>query len=203
MSADRQVIKRFEKRVSRSKDNYDEFVMAVHNKRNQPSLESQLAEQLVMSVAVAWEAFITDLLIAYVTLDPKASIESLKSKISKSLNDKYGVDAAKAVKFSFPKSLTKARAAAFIDPKGWNIPLKSSEALSQRANELLSAQNAKKFSLNADDSHFLDFVICARNYLSHRSDASRQALKTAISQAGGKNDFLASRFADIGTYLKN
>jgi hypothetical protein len=177
--------------------------MAVYNKRNQPSLESLLASQLVMSIAVAWEAFLTDLLITYVTLNPQPTIDSLKERIIRSTTDRFGSNAAKGIRFSFPRNLTKSHASGLTDPKGWNIPLNSAEALSHRANDLLAAQYAKKFSLNADDSNFIDLIICLRNFLSHRSSASRQELVKSIgSISGGSNSFLAGRFRDAENYLK-
>ena len=99
--------------------------------------------------------------------------------------------------------MTKARATALVDPKGWNISLSSAGALSSRANELLIAQHAKKFSLNADDSDFINFTTLIRNYLSHRSDSSRQELKDAIDDAKGTNAFLKDGFTNISVYLKS
>lgn len=195
--------RRFDERASRALHNHQELVMAVHNKRNQSALESLLAEQLVMSMAVAWEAFITDLLVTYVSMNPDPSIVALKTKILRSTSERFGPDAAKAVRFSFPKSITKARAAGLTDPKGWNISVNSAESLSKRANELLAAQHAKKFSLNADDSQLFDLTICIRNYLGHRSTSSRKTLKSAIAAiTGDANSFLVGRFNDAGTYLK-
>ena len=203
MSEDRKIVAKFRAQASRAITNYDELVLAVHNKRNQQSLETLLAEQLVMSVAVAWEAFLTDLIITYLTLDANKGVKSLKDRIVSSVKDRYGTDAARILRFSVPKSLSKARVAGLVDPKGWNFSLATADSLSQKANDLLAGHYAKRFTLEADDSHFLDFLVSIRNYLGHRSDASRTALKDAISALGaGANASLNGALKDIGTYLK-
>ena len=60
MSEDRKIVLKFKTHASRAVKNHSELVLAVHNKRNERSLETHLAEQLVMSVAVGWESFLTD-----------------------------------------------------------------------------------------------------------------------------------------------
>lgn len=203
MSEDRKIVLKFKSQASRAVQNYTELVLAVHNKRNEASLEALLAEQLVMSVAVGWESFLTDLLLTYAMLDSKKSMDSLQYRILNSIKDRYGSDAAKSIRFSIGKTLSKIRMAGLLDARGWNLSVKNAESLSQRANDLLAAQFAKKFTLVAEDMVFLDFLIALRNYLAHRSSASRTALKdTAARLEGGSNAALQGVLTNIGPYLR-
>ena len=136
-------------------------------------------------------------------LDSTKAIHSLQDRILKSTKDRFGSDAAKSIRFSIEKTLSKARIAGLLDPKGWNFSEKNAESLSKRANELLAAQFAKKFALTAEDMTFLDFLISLRNYLAHRSAASRTALKTATTQLEGEsNAALRGTVSNVGSYLK-
>jgi hypothetical protein len=156
-----------------------------------------------MSVAVGWEGFLSELLLTYVMLDSKKAIDALRDRILKSTKERFGSDAAKSTSVLISKTLTKARVAGLLDPRGWNFSEKNAASLSQRANDLLAAQFAKKFTLAAEDMVFLDLVISLRNYLAHRSSASRTALKAAIAQLKGeRNDPLRGTFNIIGPYLR-
>jgi hypothetical protein len=203
MSEDRTVISKFKYRASRAVKDHAELLLAVHNKRNERSLQSLLAEQLVMSVAVVWEGFLTDLLITYAALDSRKASDSLRERILKSARERFGNEAAKTIRFALPKKLSKARIAALFDPKGWNFSFSTADLLSQRANELLVAQYAKKFTLDAEDMMFLQFLVTMRNYLGHRSPSSRDVLTEVIAKLGaGRNTPFHGVFTDVGSYLK-
>jgi len=142
-------------------------------------------------------------MIAYVTRHSRVCIKNLQSRIVQSVTERMGAEAAKGLEFRFPVTLTRVRAAALLDPKKWNISYGSAEGLANRANALIAATHANKFSLGAEDSQFLDFAIAFRNYLSHRSDGARETLRQAIAQlTGGSNASLAGPASNIGTYLK-
>jgi hypothetical protein len=203
MNAAEKQIARFEKLVNASLSSYLELLLAVHNKKNQATLENLLVEQFVLSLGVAWESFIHDILLAYVTMEPARYLVSLRNRIRKSVEDRYGWDAMKAVVFKFPDLITRARAAALIDPKQWNITAGSGHELAKRANELLSATHAIKFSLDVNDAAFVDYLIALRNFLGHYSAGSRERLKETISALNaGVNAPLFASLRQIGPYLK-
>lgn len=203
MSEDRKIVLKFKTQAARATNNYLELVLAIHNKRNERSLEALLAEQLVMSVAVIWESFITDLLLTYATIDSYKAIRALRDRIIKSTKDRFGSEVSKRIRFSIRGKLGRQRIAALLDPKGWNFSDKNTESLSQRANELLAAQFAIRFTLSSDDTFFLDYLKSLRNYLAHRSRSSKTALKEAIAELkGNSNAFFVGTLSDVGVYLK-
>ncbi len=204
MSEPNEAIDRFEVRIEQALDYYSELLLAVHGKQRQAALETMLAEQCAMSLGVLWEAFIHDLLTAHVLKSPSAFRNDLISRLDQSIEGRYGNAVSKYVKFNSPKKPSKSQLTGMIDPKGWNITASSAEDLTKRANQFLPAVEAKKFSLDAEDSAFIDYLIGLRNYLGHRSTASRRIVANAIRAMHGstKNAALSGQVTSVGGYLK-
>lgn len=203
MSESTKVIDLFQRRIGETQNHYSELLLAVTGKKRQAALETMLAEQCAMTLAVSWEAFIHDLLIAYVAMSPATFKKDLETRLRQSIEDKYG-DAIRWIKFRLPKAPTKSQLMGVVDPKGWNVTANSAEELSKRANQLLPAADAKKFSLDADDGPFVDYLISLRNYLGHRSKASRAEVTRMIKdmQGSAQNSLLAGNVTTVGAYLK-
>lgn len=195
---------RFQKRVKDAIRDTDELLLAVHAKHRQASLETLISEQGVMLTAVLWESFISDLLTLYVLSNPKPCFETYEDRLKQSLGEKFA-GISKWVSVDFPESVTLAQVEKLLDPKGWNVTAGSAQKLADVANRYLSAANARKFSLQGDDRDFIDYLVCLRNYLTHRSSGSRTLLLDAVNalKAGGKNDALRAQVRNVGTYLKH
>lgn len=199
----RHVVARFQRRTRDLLRDFDELILAVHDKRRQASLEIMLAEQTVMSLAVYWEAFLNDIIIRYVVLRPESCLEDARKRYRQSLGDKFaGME--RWVSISFPKVISQNTAEKLIDPRGLNVVATSAQALSEVANRYLSAVDARKFSLAAEDREFVDYFVALRNYLGHRSTASRASFLAAVRPIGahGTNAALAFRGGQVGVYLK-
>jgi len=182
---------------------YTELLIAIHNKKNEAMLKSMLAKQLTFSTLSIWEAFISDLLIAYVAANPGKMVEDLKDRVEQSILSKFGSEPAKTMKLNIKFPLSRTRVAAILDPKGFNVTLKTSKQLTERANQILPARFAKKFSLHAPEAEFYDFAIALRNYLAHGSTSSRSYLKETISSLSrDENKMFKDSITDIGMYLK-
>jgi hypothetical protein len=195
--------RRFIKRLTQLVQQHRELLLAIHNKRNEASLETILSEQFLMAVAVLWEAFVNDLFIAYVTMKPETFLNSLEERINASVSEKFGSEAAKSIKLKLPESITRNKALALVDPKGWNIAFVSFEAMANRANQILAAAHAQKFALAAEDVQLLNLLVALRNYIGHRSLASRQSLKQALLAATDPANLpFTAQLRDIGSYLK-
>ena len=194
----------FSKRIAKATANHAELMLAVHNKKNEQALRTILTEQYVMLAVVLWETYLNDLFIAYAMDKPSTVISSLEKRIASSIGSKFGQYAATCVKFAVRKPITRQTIVSLLDPKNWNITASSSKDLATKANEILHATFAKRFSLDKADSQFLDFAIAVRNFLSHRSGGSRTTLRNALNLLSEPaNDFLTGgNTANFGTYLK-
>lgn len=202
MTPEQQVAFLFAKRVNRAIDYHRELLLAIHGKKRQAALESMLVEQLVLYTAVLWELFINDLILTYLVMSPDTYIGNLSTRVSQSIRERFGPSAAKLTAFDHPKKMSRARIEALVDPKGFNVGAQSAGQLAKRANEVLSAQYAKKFAMSQEDADFTDFLIALRNYLGHRSKASRVHLRSATKGLSGVNAQMNAPFKDVAGYLK-
>ena len=205
MSTPSKTVDLFQGRVSGVLDYYEELLVAVRGKVRESALKSMLAEQTVMSMAVLWEGFTNDILLVHAAADSDTYFNGLKVRIRQSLLGGKFAGAVTSIKFSFPIDPTKERMSKIIDPSGWNITASDSDALAKRANELLAANRAKRFSLDIEDRAFIDYLVRLRNYLSHRSQKSRAELLTSISAMQGQQpnaDLVGAITNKVGAYLK-
>jgi hypothetical protein len=196
----------FKKRLQKNIRDHKELMFAAYGKTRQASFESILVEQFVVSMAVAWEDFLSDLILTYVSINPSIFLKALKERIKNSNLEKFGPAVAARIKFQEPQKINPDLAQLIIDPKGWNIVPKPKEGITVLANKYLHAKYAKKFALGALDIAFIEFVRCLRNYLNHQSRMSREFLKEAnINLNGVDNSWpLITRitYVSVCHYLK-
>jgi hypothetical protein len=194
---------RFRRRIQDGLKRHEELTLAVHGKRVQASLETILVEQLVLSVGVMWEAFLSDILVVYVVAAPAPYLRGLRRRLEQSVEAKFGPKVGRLIRFSPPARLSRSQCVGLLDPKGWNVTASSAADLASRANEWLAAPYARGFSLNAEDGELVDLLVAVRNYLSHRSKGSRTMLREAIGKLSEpRNAPLRGTLRDVGTYLK-
>ena len=109
---------------------------------------STLTEHSLLSAAVAWEGFVSDMFIAYINRDPTRFKQHLQDSFNEHLRtadkpqrvfDAYGT-------LTFPKHLSKADVQALADSVGNNITFSNFEKLEDKASTWLIAAHAAKFS---------------------------------------------------------
>src|SRR5437763_404963 len=103
------VAARFQRRITDLTRDFDELILAVHQKRRQASLEAMIAEQTTLLSAVLWEAFISDLIVAYVLRNPASCLGESRKRLKQSLAVKFG-GIARWVAFTPPKTVNLAQA---------------------------------------------------------------------------------------------
>lgn len=202
MASAADVTKQFTSRLTSLIEYHEELLVAVQGKRRQVALEKMLAEQFSFNVVVLLEGFLSDVLVAYLAMSPQRYSRSLKERLTASIKERYGVTASGLINFKFPNDISSSKLRKLIDPKQFNLTFTSAEKLSARANELLEAQYARLFTLDAVDAEFLNFTIALRNFLAHRSKSSRATLNETVSQLSGDNLTLSPLERDIGAYLR-
>jgi hypothetical protein len=201
-TASGEVIRKFRKRLETVTGNHKELMLAVAGKRRQASLESTLSEQFALNATVLWELFISELLMAYVSEDPRHYLQALRARMEQSVKERFGSAALKCMHLDLPSVVAPDKVAAWLDPKDFNLTVKSADALAVRANATLAAQHARKFTLERDNSDLFNYILALRNYLAHRSDASRRQLQRSAATLGGANSELNAPIRTIGPYLK-
>ena len=196
------VTKRFTLRLASLIEYHEELLVAVQGKRRQVALEKMLAEQFAFNIVVLLEGFLSDVLMAYLSTSPQRYSQILKERLTASIKERYGAAASGLVSFKFPREISANTLRKLIDPKQFNLTFPSAEKLSARANELLEAQYARLFTLDAVDAEFLNFTIALRNFLAHRSKSSRATLSQTVSQLSSGNLTFSPLERDIGAYLR-
>ena len=139
------ILKWFLQRLDESERHHNELMTVVALHRHRASLETLLATQFVLSLAVMWEAFVSDLIVTYVSVSPGTYLQNLEKRIEKSLNDKFGPGIAKRMKFTPPPKFNRAVAHSFSHLSR-NVTATSAQDLADRANEFLTGSLARKFS---------------------------------------------------------
>jgi hypothetical protein len=193
----------FIKRVDDLVRHHQDLLMNVQGKLRQASLETILAEQMAMSIGIYWEAFVHDLIIAYVADEPSACVRNYGAQMKQSIGERFP-GAVGWLDFDLPFWLTPYQVERVLNPKGRNVTASSASGLRDLANKHLIARHAKRFALGAEDAEFVDFLVRLRNYLGHRSRESRNLLVRAIKNfsATGANRHLKGPTNNLGVYLK-
>jgi hypothetical protein len=193
----------FDRELKKSVDLHLDLMAGTRNKVNQAALETMLVEQFSIGVAVRWESFLSDLIMAYASMYPQTAISTLNNRIQESVKGKFGEKVARCTVFAVKTPVTWDRLGSLLDPQAWNITCRTSTDLAAKANALLEARFAQSFSLSKADSEFFDFAVSLRNFLSHRSTGSRKFLKQALAKLSDPiNSDFAARLGGIGPYLK-
>jgi hypothetical protein len=162
-----------------------------------------VAEQFATSLAIMWENFVHEVLVAYVLRNHKKYLKRLQKKIVISVTDKFGAQCGKKLVFAFGTPTSVGDVEPLLNPKGRNVTVSSGDHLATTANELLKGSIARKFSLDKEDRIFIDLLLALRNFLAHRSTAARASLVGAIRKAGrgGKNANLHAESIRLNRYV--
>lgn len=200
-SSPQEVGKRFVKRIESLLSDYQRLLNNVDGQRRQASLETLLAEQTLMSLGIYWEAFLHELIIAYILQSPDTYIAEYKRKLTQNLTDKFP-GAVGWTTISPPPHLTRTELEMLLDPQRRNFTISDYSKLPETVNKLISAGYAPRFSLGADDTQFLSYLVAVRNFLAHRSDGSRDRLRTVTTNLKGSNSNLAGTILRFDTYIK-
>ncbi|MCE8421760.1 hypothetical protein LZ190_24440, partial [Rhodovulum sulfidophilum] len=107
-----------------------------------------MTEHSLLSAAVAWEGFVSDMFIAYINRDPARFKQHLQASFDEHLKT---ADKPKRIfeafgTLVFPLHLKKADVQALADSVGNNITFSSFEKLEDKAGSWLVAAHAAKFS---------------------------------------------------------
>ncbi|MCU1305050.1 MAG: hypothetical protein JWQ87_5334 [Candidatus Sulfotelmatobacter sp.] len=199
-----QVVTAFQNQVASTLNLYDQLFAAVAPSPQKKTLESMLAEQCVLGIAVQWEAFLHDLIVSYIEQSPTVCVDHHKKKVGDAITKSKNALFLAWITYTIPSPLTRVHIEEMVDPKGWNITADSGDSLAALTGNLLPAPASKKFSLPAVDRKFIDLTIAFRNYLSHRSGGSVATLKDklALFQKADKASPLRGRITHVGTFLK-
>ncbi len=172
---------------------------------------SILAETTLHSTYVAFEVFLSDLLLAYMNRDFSTYQATLQTDIQKLVQSKLGVGASSMTKLDAPKHIKIQDLENLVDPTGWNLTFKSVAVLQSKFAAWVSpALGAGVAGLVPSDIKLIDTARAIRNFTAHKSDGSKQIMNgmllTVSTGAACPNASLLRgnhEIHDVGAYLKS
>lgn len=180
---------------------------AAHEKRDL----SVLSETMLHSVYVAFEVFLSDLMLAYINRDFSVYQANLKSRIESSVNSKFGAGAAARMTFQFSRHISIQDLENLIDPTGWNMTFKDVSELKVKFTDWVPlAYGAGVAALNVSDTRLIDTARAIRNFIAHASSGSKRIMndKLLTVSVGPTCPNLSlprgnHKIDDVGVYLKS
>ncbi len=170
------------------------------------SQRSFLVENSFLAVAVQWEGFISDLLVAYINRDSSRFASHLKDALEEGLTDKQKTIFQRYCKLGVPTHLKKSDIEDLVDGRGNNVAFSNFAAMVEQARRWLVPTDASRFSnRTAREKAVVNALIDIRNHLAHQSDRSFKAMNDALAagalhptglRRGQKN------INHVSTYLK-
>lgn len=170
--------------------------------------QSTLAEHCLLTAAVAWEGFISDILIAYINVDASRFKTHLEASFDKHIKtqEKQNRIFTRFGKLQFPMHLSKADVQSLANSSGNNITFPNFSELEKKASIFLVQAHADKFTkLSKPQKSIIDAVIALRNHVAHRSERSLKAMNEALASGelhttGIKRN--SNKFHNVGAWLK-
>jgi hypothetical protein len=163
-----------------------------------------LAESSLLSAMVLWESFVSDLVVAYVNNDTSGFEAHVNRKLNAFSSKEFGVNAFASISCTIKTHLNAEEVRSLLDKKGYNVTFADAADLISKASEWLSLQHAARFaSLSAADQAFLDACHAVRNWLAHRSRASKKRMTDALQKPtlAAALRYPSSTVHDVGAFL--
>lgn len=203
----------------RIRDNFAESVQRIYGlyanlkDKATDAERSVLAEQTLVSLAVSFETFTSDLVVALICKQPGPYLRSLSEDMKRALlSTSYSHPQIQYLASDVPKQPSTDELRQIILGSGDNLAFPET----QRLGEFLSKRLARDlvFEIEKEDAVFLDLLKALRNFCAHRSPKAARVLNgqlkesyhdhevkdTTVCRALGQNSDLTAR--TIGSYLK-
>jgi len=163
-----------------------------------------ITESAMLTAAVLWEGFLSDLFIAYINRDTSAYAMFAEAAVRQHAQEKFGTDVVKSVSLQLELHLSADQVRQLLDSKGYNLTFKTASFLVHRAGEWLAKPYKQYFTaLTPAQRASIDASSAIRNFLAHRSRSSKGEMAKALVVADlprnlgrGTNDV-----HDIGAFL--
>lgn len=167
---------------------------------------SFLAESTLLSAAVRWERYLSDLFVAYINRDSTQFANHLQTAFRATVKDKARRTFDAFGQMTIPDHLKRDRILELIDPHGGNITFRNYEELVEGAKRYLV--EAHRLGIEARDvgeRRTIDALIALRNHLAHRSRQSYGAMNDALNAGALHPTGLRRRgnsVRNVGPWLK-
>lgn len=140
-----------------------------------------ISEFSFLSAAILLEGFISDLFVAYINRDNSVFVGDLLGKMSIGASDAHATRAKNFATISIEKHLTAANIRSVLDSRDYNITFHTVAEMKADAGRWLADPYKSYFTgISADQSATLTAAKAIRNFLAHRSIASKCEMQKAL-----------------------
>ncbi|GIW56841.1 MAG: hypothetical protein KatS3mg126_0079 [Lysobacteraceae bacterium] len=196
--------------VTERLQHFDRLELALKGTAHEKRDLTTLTEVTLHSIYVAFECFLSDLLLAYINRDPSQYQQNLEVRIRASVQSKFGHWASGRMSFAATKHIKLDELEEALDPDRYNLTFKDVATLKQRCAEWVALPHRNGvMSLGDADSRLIDTVHAIRNFIAHRSPNAKtimnDRLATVITGPTCPNLNLnrgAHYIHNIGSFLK-
>lgn len=170
---------------------------------------SLLAEQAFVTAAVALEGFFSDLVVGFVNRDSATLVADLRTRFTQSTEEKFGNCVQGYVTLNIPAHPKVQQIRRVLDRDERNVTFRSARDMKGRVgNWLIPAHAAKFTALSVHEERVIDTIRSIRDYIVHRSSASKNKMNEELLRIGGAgtpNGLLGRdqrKVTDVGAFLK-
>ncbi|MEY4756056.1 MAG: hypothetical protein RJA34_954 [Pseudomonadota bacterium] len=189
---------------------FDRLASALKGSAHEKRDLTTLTEVTLHSVYVAFECFLSDLLLAYINRDPSQYQSNLENRLRASVQSKFGPWAEGRMAFTTTKHIKVDELEVALDPDSYNLTFKDVATLKLRCAEWVAAPYKNAIvNMTDTDTLLIDTVHAIRNFIAHRSPNAKRImndrLATVVSGPACPNLNLSRGvhdIHDIGSFLK-
>jgi hypothetical protein len=187
---------------------FDRVATAVTGTSTEKKDVSTLATNSFLALYVAFERFLSDLMLAYLNRDFSTYQRQLVTRVNKSIGDKFGQGVGSLVTVQTKKHIKVAELEGIVDPDGWNLTFPSVDKLKETARDwLVTAPAARVGSIVAHEARLIETARVVRDFIAHQSPAAREKMNQLLAtvERGGHNQHLGrgeNEVLSVGSYLK-
>jgi hypothetical protein len=143
---------------------------------------SLLAEQALVSLAVSFETFTSDLVVALICKDPELYLRDLSESMKKSLlTARYSHFQIQHLIIGSPKTPSVSNLRQLIMADGDNLAFPEAKQLRDFLTKTVRPKYV--FMIDKEDEFFIDFIKVLRNACAHHSQSSMGVLNGRLKQA--------------------
>lgn len=169
-----------------------------------PKTRLHITESSFLAASVLLEGFINDLFVACINKKNGPFVNYLIGRMTIESNDDHAKRAIQFASLDIGSHLTLEKIRQVLDPNSWNISFPTAGDLKGKANQWLDDPYKTNFN-GISNAHgaLLETTKAIRNYLAHRSGASKVTMQAALINARLPTDFQrgANQVHSVGSFL--
>lgn len=149
---------------------------------NPVTLRRKVASDAFLTLAVAWESFLSDWWVGAINKDATTYIATTEKRLRDEAKRSFGLESADlTAKLVSKKHLTVSEVRRRLDPQERNVVIHGHKERQQRAQfELAGLYRARAHAITMGQWQTVECVRTLRNLLAHRSESARDAFDVEV-----------------------